>query len=119
MAEREVIPSIRNIKDLDRQTGTKTPIEGKEVSGASANPFPIIISEWDRNAREIVRVALDQFNGRHTVNVRVWYRDGDSVKPSKTGITLSIKHLPQLATALSLALTVAREAGLVDGEGEQ
>lgn len=79
--------------------------------------FPRTISEWDRNAREIVRVALDQFNGRYTVNVRVWYRDGEIVKPSKTGITLSIKHLPQLATAMSLALAAAREAGLVDEGG--
>lgn len=83
-----------------------------------ASILPRIVSEWDRNKREVIRVALDQYNGQHTVNIRVWYRDGEALKPSRTGITLSVKHLEPLATALSLALDAAREAGLIDG-GEQ
>ena len=80
--------------------------------------FPIVIAEWDRNKREIVRVALDRYNGRHTINARVWYRDGDELKPSKTGITLASKHLPALAEALAAAAQRARELGLID-EDEQ
>lgn len=121
MAEREVIPLARNIKDLDRQTGTKTPIEGKELSGASANrlTFPIIVAEWDRNAREVVRVSLDFYSGRNTIDVRTWYRDGDQLKPSKSGITLALHHLPNLAQGLTDALGQARLFALLDDGGAQ
>jgi hypothetical protein len=61
-----------------------------------------------------VRVALDLYNGRHTINARVWYRDGDTLKPGKSGITLSIKHLPALAEGLGRALARAQELGLLD-----
>lgn len=81
--------------------------------------FPIIIAEWDRNGREVVRVALDSYQGRTTINARVWFHDGDgSLKPTKTGITLAVKHLPALAEALANAENRARELGLIDGGAE-
>lgn len=86
---------------------------------ASPVRLPVIVAEWDRNAREIVRVALDQFNGRHTLNVRVWYRDGNDLRPSKAGLTLALKHLEPLAIALNSAIRVAHETGLIADGGEQ
>ena len=68
------------------------------------NHYPIIVADLDRNAREVVRVALDDSTGRHTVNVRVWYRDGDELKPDKAaGVTLALKHLPALVPSLAEA----------------
>lgn len=81
--------------------------------------LPVLVRAWDRNAREVVRVALDKFNGRPTINVRVWYRDGGDLKPSKSGITLSVKHIPALAESLNAALARAGELGLLDDGGEQ
>jgi hypothetical protein len=81
--------------------------------------FPRLISQWDRNKREVIRVELDHYNGRHIVGIRVWYRDGDDLKPSRTGLTVSVKHLAPLAMALSLALDAAQDAGLIDGGDEQ
>jgi hypothetical protein len=81
--------------------------------------FPLVIAEWDRNAREVLRVALDQYNGRHTINIRVWYRDGGEIKPGKSGITLSLKHLPTLTDALARSLDAARDLGLLGEGGEQ
>jgi hypothetical protein len=78
-----------------------------------SSTFPIVVAEFERNAREIVRVALDTYNGRYTINVRVWYRDGDQVKPGKTGITLGLKHLPKLASGLGNALSRAKALGLI------
>lgn len=78
--------------------------------------LPITIAEWDRNAREVVRVALDEYNGRATINCRCWYRDGNELKPTKTGMTLSIKHLVKLAGALVEALDKALELGLIDDD---
>ena len=34
-----------------------------------------------------MRVALDIYNGKHTVNARVWYRDGGELKPGMAVIT--------------------------------
>lgn len=78
-----------------------------------------MIAEWDRNAREVVRVALDLYNGRHTINARVWYHHDGTLKPGKSGMTLSVKHLPALADALRAAVERARDLGLLDDGGEQ
>ena len=85
----------------------------------NATVFPLVIAEWNRNASEVVRVALDRYEGRHTVKVRVWYRDGDQIKPGKAGIALGVKHLPALADALGKALAQARELSLLDDGGAQ
>ena len=80
------------------------PLSGKEnIRGRpDQQAFPITVAEWDRNSREIVRVALDQYNGRHTINV-----------------TLAVKHLPALADAIGKALARAIELGLVAEGGSQ
>jgi hypothetical protein len=108
-----------NINGLARGLGGNRPTELQGVSAAAPKPeFPLVIAEWDRNSREVVRVALDQYNGRHTINARVWYRDGDEVKPSKSGITLAVKHLPALADAIGKALDRAGLLGLLNDGGE-
>lgn len=86
------------------------------MTASAASAFPIIIAEWDRNSREIIRVALDRYKGRLTVNARVWYRDGDEVRPTKQGLTLSIKHLAFLSGALEKTALKIIELGL-DKEG--
>jgi hypothetical protein len=81
--------------------------------------FPVMVAEWDRNVREVVRVALDQYNGRYTINTRVWYRDSDELKPGKSGITLAVNHLQALAEAMSKTLEAARDLGLLNDGGKQ
>lgn len=80
------------------------------MSGGPA--FPIIIAEFERNAREVVRVALDCYRGAHTIDVRVWYFSGRDLKPGKTGLTLSVRHVDGLADALAKAAGRARELRL-------
>jgi Transcriptional Coactivator p15 (PC4) len=79
------------------------------------NVYPIIIAEWNRNDREVVRISLDQFNGRDTIDIRSWWRDSDGdLKPGRGGLTLAVKHLPALAEGLADALDRARALGLVE-----
>lgn len=86
-----------------------TPAERK------ADRFPIVIAEWPRNYRELVRVALGRFHDRFTVEIRTWWRDADGVfKPSRAGLTLAIKHLPKLAAAINKALQRAEVLGLTE-----
>jgi hypothetical protein len=108
-----------NINGLAEGLGENGPTELQGVSAAAPKPeFPIVVAEWDRNSREVVRVALDHYNGRHTINARVWYHDDDdALRPSKTGITLAVKHLPALADAMAKALAAARDLGLIEGPG--
>ena len=73
-----------------------------------------VVAEWDRNARERIRVELGQYNGRDTINARVWYWDDDVLKPGRAGLTLATKHLPALADAMAKALAKARELGLIE-----
>ena len=74
----------------------------------------IVVAEFDQNSREKVRITLGHFAGKDTIDVRVWYRDGDQLKPTRHGVTTAISNLSTLATGLALALGKAREMGLVD-----
>jgi hypothetical protein len=75
--------------------------------------FPIIVCEWPRSARELIRVTLDRYGGREIVDVRTWYSDGATFKPGKSGISVAIKHLQPMAEGLAAALAKARELGLI------
>lgn len=73
----------------------------------------IIISQWEKNAREVVRVSLDEFNGRPIVGIRVWFKPegSDELRPGKAGIAMSVQHLPALAAAINGALGIAEGRG--------
>jgi hypothetical protein len=91
---------------------------GKAVTSdnneAVVSSQPVIIAQWRRNSRERVRVTLDEYQGHRTIDVRTWFQsDHGELKPTRTGITIGIKHLPRLARALADALAKARELGLV------
>jgi hypothetical protein len=77
--------------------------------------FPIIVSEWRRNNRELVRISLDCFNKCITVDIRSWWRDdGGIFRPGRNGLTLAVQHLPALANGLAGALDRARALGLIE-----
>jgi hypothetical protein len=85
------------------------------MTAAEATRFPIIIAEWQRNDREVVRVSLDRFNNRDTIDVRSWWQDGNGTfKPGRAGLTLAVKHLPALVDGLAQALQRARILGLIE-----
>ena len=73
----------------------------------------VIISEWRRNKREMIRITLSEFQGTPTIDCRVWFSTGDGNKPGKAGITLGIRHLPDLVNAFALALHEAKARGLI------
>jgi hypothetical protein len=89
----------------------------KEIDATAATAAQgsrAVVATWRRNARETIQVALDRYQGREVVELRTWLTAEDgSLRPTRTGITLAIRHLPQLAEALAAALTVARERGLL------
>ncbi|QRM27372.1 transcriptional coactivator p15/PC4 family protein [Microvirga sp. VF16] len=76
--------------------------------------LPMTVAEWKRNSRETLRVRLDTYNGQTIVDCRAWWSDANGeLRPGKSGLTLSVRHLPALAEALAKALAAAQDAGLV------
>jgi hypothetical protein len=75
--------------------------------------LPVLISEWPRNAREMLRIKLDVYRGNAVVDRRCWYPDKATgeMKPGRGGVTLAVKHLPDLAAALGAAVDEVRRLG--------
>jgi hypothetical protein len=74
----------------------------------------IIVAEWPKNSRELLRVRIDEFMGQPVICVRAWYPDSNGIMmPGKGGLTIGIKHLPALADSFNNALAAALEHGLL------
>lgn len=79
----------------------------------------IIIAQWPRNARETIMVKLGEYQGNPVFDIRTWYDGGDGLKPGRSGITLALKHLPQMAEAVNKALMLASSPLPESGDGYQ
>lgn len=73
----------------------------------------LICAQFRRNKRESVKVCLSEFRGTPTIDVRCWFATGDGDKAGRAGITLSAKHLPELAEGINRALHEAKARGLI------
>ena len=79
--------------------------------------LPVIIAEWPRNSRETMRVQISRYQDREIFELRAYYTDAEGeLKPTKSGITLSLKHLPNAAASLVEALNKVRALGLLQDE---
>jgi hypothetical protein len=88
--------------------------QAQTLAEGEADRFPIVVAEWPRNNRELVRIALDRFKDCLTVDMRSWWKDTDGIfRPGRDGLTLAVKHLPKLAEGLDKALQRAEMLGLV------
>ena len=60
-----------------------------------------IIAQFEKNAKEEVRVSIDDFRGRKIINIRVYYRsDGGQWLPGKQGLALAVDRYRDLADAV-------------------
>lgn len=76
----------------------------------------VICAQFRRNKRESVKVSLANFRGTTTIDVRCWYTTDDGDWPTRAGITISAKHLPELAAGINRALDEATARGLVKSD---
>ncbi|MDP2330416.1 MAG: transcriptional coactivator p15/PC4 family protein [Reyranella sp.] len=122
LAPRAGLPGDNVSNGLASQTATKGDTETKGLSGAVSNPpaFPISIAEWHKSAGHVVRVSLDEFKGQTYVNARVWYTDANGeFRPSKNGVGLAVRHLPDLIRAFQDAAGRAYALGVLNDGGDQ
>ena len=70
-----------------------------------------------KNAREDLRVTLEEFRGHHLLSLRIWFdaEDGEQ-RPGKQGVAIRLDLLPHLRKALSDAEQEARKSGFLVGE---
>jgi hypothetical protein len=81
---------------------------------SSTTSLPVIIAQWPRNARDTIMVRIDQFNSTMVIDIREWWMlPTGELRPGPKGITMSVRHLPSLACALTKAEALARELGLL------
>jgi hypothetical protein len=60
-----------------------------------------VISDINKNSREIIRIEVSEFKGRELINLRIWYQHFDGeYKPTPKGITLDISHYDELKNAV-------------------
>jgi hypothetical protein len=80
--------------------------------------LPVIVNQFFCNRRgEIVRVTIDQFEGVTVLDLRKHYTGSDGIsRPTRKGLTVTIKRLPDLAKAVNEAVAKARELGLIEGQ---
>lgn len=53
---------------------------------------------------DIWRLEIAKHDGRTFGNWRKWYLDGDTLKPTRQGVTIPLERLPELQAALTAYL---------------
>jgi hypothetical protein len=60
-----------------------------------------LVAQFEKNAKEEVRVSIDEFHGRKIINLRVYYRsESDQWLPGKQGLALAVDCYRDLAAAV-------------------
>ena len=77
------------------------------------------IAKITKNSREKIVVALSEFEGQDAtydmVSARVFYDRGNGeMKPTRNGLNVPVRLLPELLDALEEAEREARAAGLIE-----
>ena len=69
-----------------------------------------------KNSVENLHIDISEYHGRDLLALRVWTLDSPIAEsvPTKKGVTLSIRMLPEIIEALQQAELVAQGAGLLD-----
>jgi hypothetical protein len=89
--------------------------EPERNSGRSQSNDPVIIAEWPLTRGERLRVSIEEFKGSRLISIRKWFvAEGGDLRPTSRGISMAVRHLPQLTAAVEDALTFASERGLVE-----
>jgi hypothetical protein len=79
---------------------------------------PIEVSKfWTNRKGEAVCVTLSTFEGRNICDLRGYFTDAEGkLRPTKKGLAIVVLRLPELAAAVTKALKLAREHGLLTDE---
>jgi len=77
-------------------------------------PAPIeelLLAEFPKNSREVVRISSRMFKGLPLLSLRVFYADGAELKPGKAGLCIRQDQLDTLRSALDQAAALLANPG--------
>jgi hypothetical protein len=78
--------------------------------------FPVVIRRWQKDPRHEVKVQLTEFKGHPLIEARIYWQVYEGhTRPSKNGLTIGVRHLPALISALTSAESKARSLNLIEG----
>jgi hypothetical protein len=74
-----------------------------------------VIARVEKNSREEIIIALDEFKSIDLLDIRVFasFGDDETRKPTKKGIAVKVEKIPALITALQDAEAEAKRRGLI------
>jgi hypothetical protein len=79
------------------------------------SPLPIVFLTLQKNSREHVRIALDEYKGAVRVDARLYFDGGSGeLRPTSKGITIRPEFLPRVIAALQEAERELRARGLME-----
>jgi len=89
-------------------------------SEAMKLPEPIEIGKFFKNRKgDVIVVQIKQFEGVVFADARQFFTDSDGIsRPTKKGLAISLRQLPELIALLGKALTKAHALGLVREDDE-
>ena len=68
-----------------------------------------LIEEVEKNANEVIRIALTEYRGHELLDVRVYYRDDEGdYKPCRKGVSLRVDMIDDLHAAIEKAAEMVR-----------
>ena len=82
-------------------------------------PEPIEIAKWWKSRRRdiAIMVSLRHYEGHNLIDVREYFTDqAGCMKPSKRGLAMAVRNLPELSRTLRLALEKAKSLGLLESD---
>lgn len=73
----------------------------------------VLLAEFSKNSREVVRVRLTEYRGLPLIDIRAFYPQGGEMKPGK-GLALNRELIKTLRIALQAAEKAAKDAERTD-----
>lgn len=76
---------------------------------------PIEIGKFFKNRKgDIVAVQLKEYEGQALIDVRQWFTADDGItRPTKRGVTISVRRLSEFADLINKAVAKAHALGLL------
>ena len=70
-----------------------------------------LISTFEKNATEEIRVQLREYRGHQLLDIRVFYypEEGGEARPTKKGVSVSVSLVPKLREAIGTAERLLQE----------
>ena len=78
----------------------------------------VVVTEFDKNTREKIRVSLTEYNGVDLLDVRAFYQAGGEWKPGK-GLAIRRELITPLRKALQAAEKAAKSSTAAEAEPEE